>query len=63
MISALLIPEVKKINYNVKAILSTGYGINDKAQEILDNGVMGFIRKPYRVNQLGQIVRDVISKS
>ena len=55
--------ELKKINPDVRAILSTGYGINGKAQEILDEGVMGFIQKPYSIDEFGRIVGQVISKS
>ena len=55
--------ELKKINPHIKAILSTGYGINGKAQEILDDGVRGFIQKPYRIDQLGRIVKQVLAGS
>lgn len=55
--------ELKRINPHIKAILSTGYGINGKAQEILNDGVRGFIQKPYRIDQLGRIVKQVLSGS
>ncbi len=44
----------------VRALLSTGYSQNGKAQEILDSGVMGFLQKPYRPNVLLAKVRSVI---
>ncbi|UCD56656.1 MAG: response regulator [Candidatus Hydrogenedentota bacterium] len=47
-------------NPAVKAILSTGYSQNGKAQEILDSGVMGFIQKPYQVNALLSKVRSAL---
>jgi CheY-like chemotaxis protein len=43
---------LKALNPRVKALLSTGYSQNGKAQEILDSGVMGFIQKPYQLNEL-----------
>jgi PAS domain S-box-containing protein len=43
---------LKTLNPSVKALLSTGYSQNGKAQEILDSGVMGFIQKPYQLNEL-----------
>jgi len=35
--------ELKKINKNVKAILVSGFSKNDKAREILDEGINAFI--------------------
>ncbi len=52
--------ELKKINPNIKAILSSGYGLESRSQEILDEGVMGFIQKPYRVDQLSKIITEVL---
>ncbi|UCD57663.1 MAG: response regulator, partial [Candidatus Hydrogenedentota bacterium] len=52
--------QLKKLNPKVKAILSTGYSQNGKAQEILDNGARGFLQKPYQVNALLSKVRSVL---
>jgi DNA-binding NtrC family response regulator len=54
---------LKQINPNIKAILSSGYGIDGKAQEILDEGVMGFIQKPYRIAHFSQVVKEVMGRS
>ncbi|RJP62055.1 MAG: response regulator [Candidatus Auribacter fodinae] len=51
---------MKKINPGVKAILSTGYGKDGKAQEILNNGASGYVQKPYMINQLSEEVARVI---
>jgi DNA-binding NtrC family response regulator len=52
--------EMKALNPDVKAILSTGYSQSGKAQEILDSGVLGFIQKPYQVYSLLSKVRSVL---
>jgi len=52
--------ELKALNPKLKALLSTGYSQNGKAQKILDNGVMGFVQKPYRLNELLSKVRAVL---
>ncbi len=52
--------KLKELNPNVKALLSTGYSQNGKAQEILDSGVMGFVQKPYQVDALLSGVRKVL---
>ena len=53
---------IKEIKPNVKTILSTGYGLNGAAQEIIDRGVTGFVQKPYMMNQLSEIVAQVLSQ-
>ncbi len=41
---------LKEINPNIKAILSTGYSIDAEAQELLDQGILDYIEKPFRVD-------------
>ncbi len=53
--------ELKKINSNVKVILSTGYGRNYAAQEIINEGISAFVQKPYHIEKLSQIVSKVLS--
>ena len=52
--------EMKKIDSNVKVILSTGYGHNQEAQELLDLGVLKLIAKPYDINELERILQETI---
>lgn len=53
--------ELKRMNPKVRAVLSTGYSRDGAAQEILDQGMMGFIQKPYRINQLSEVVSEAMS--
>ena len=46
--------KMKKINPEVRALLSTGYGANEEAQEILDLGAVGLLSKPYDMSQLSE---------
>ncbi len=55
--------ELKKLNPEVRTVLSTGYSQNAKAKEILDNGAMGFVQKPYLVNALLSKVRSALDAS
>lgn len=55
--------ELKKMNPDVKAILSTGYSRDGAAQEILDEGMLGFAQKPYRMRQLSEVVASAMSAS
>ena len=51
---------LKELEPKIKVLLSTGYSQNGKAKEILDNGVMGFLQKPYHVDALLSKVRSVL---
>lgn len=50
----------KLINPEVRAVLSTGYVNNNAVQEILNEGMCGFIQKPYQINQLSNIVAQAL---
>lgn len=54
---------LKEINPDVRAVLSTGYGRDGAAQEILDEGMVGFAQKPYRANQLSQVVHRALQEA
>jgi len=53
--------EMKKINPQVRVLLSSGYSVNGQAQEILDRGCKGFIQKPYRVNALKKAIDEILA--
>ena len=48
--------KLKLCNPDVRAILSTGYSLNETAQALLDEGMMGFVQKPYMLSQLSEAV-------
>lgn len=49
---------MKKINPGVKALLTSGYSLDGEAQAIIDKGVMGFLQKPFKKDELsGKIIR------
>lgn len=52
--------EMKEINPKVKVLLSSGYSQDGHAQEILNEGVMGFVQKPYDMSQLFTALRKVL---
>jgi len=55
--------ELMKIDPNVIAILSTGYGRDGLAQSILDKGAVGFVQKPYMMDQLSEAVEKALRLS
>jgi PAS domain S-box-containing protein len=51
---------MQQINPKIRAILSSGYSINGKAQEILDDGVMAFVGKPFKRQELASTIAQVM---
>jgi len=52
--------ELKKQNPDIKVLLSTGYSIDEKAQEMLKKGCKGYILKPYSVIDFSHKLREVL---
>jgi two-component system, cell cycle sensor histidine kinase and response regulator CckA len=53
---------LKAIDPGVQVILSTGYGLEGRARELLDEGMLGFVQKPYRLDQLKSALCDALEK-
>ncbi|MFC1737257.1 response regulator, partial [Candidatus Hydrogenedentota bacterium] len=47
---------MREINPKVKAILASGYSVNGEAQEILDDGALSFVQKPFQRAELSHEV-------
>ena len=52
--------ELKKMDPDIKVLLSTGYSIDEKAQEMLKQGCKGYILKPYSVIDFSHKLREVL---
>lgn len=53
--------EMKRINPNVRAVLCTGFTVNDRILRSLDEGIVACLNKPLRSSQLARIVRDILN--
>lgn len=51
---------LRRIDPQVKVILSSGYIVSDKAKKIMDKGCQAFIQKPFRLEDLSLKVREVL---
>ena len=51
---------LKQINPKVRVLLSTGYSLNNEVQQILNEGVQGFIQKPFMKQDLIEMIIDTI---
>ena len=49
-----------KIKKDVKVIISSGYSIDGKVQEVIARGCKGFIQKPFDIKDLSSKIREVL---
>jgi CheY-like chemotaxis protein len=54
---------IKKIDPEVKVLLSSGYSVDGQATEILKKGCNGFIQKPFTIKSLSIKIREVLNKN
>jgi PAS domain S-box-containing protein len=52
--------EIKKINPDVKIILSSGYSRNGATTRLLKEGAAAFVQKPYTMGNLARVVRKIL---
>lgn len=53
---------LKAINPRVQVLLASGYSLSGQAEEILSRGCVGFIQKPFSLEQLSVRLRDILDK-
>ena len=51
---------LKKIDPEIKVLLSSGYSISGQAAEILEHGCNGFIQKPFKMRELSFKIREIL---
>ena len=51
----------KAIQKDVKVLISSGYGSQGEAKTMLAKGCLGFIQKPYGLNELGRKVQQAMT--
>lgn len=54
---------LKQMKQNVRVLLTSGYNFNDKMQGLLDQGVLGFLQKPYHFNTLLAKIRKILTEN
>ncbi len=54
---------LRKINPEVKVMLSSGYSIDGQARGILEKGCNGFIQKPFSLEELNKKIREILGNS
>jgi len=54
--------KLRKINPEIKVLLSSGYSVDGQATEILERGCDGFVQKPFNMKDLTQKIRGILDK-
>ncbi len=54
---------LKKINQDVKVLVSTGYNLEEKAADILDSGGKDFLQKPFELAELSVKLEKLIASA
>ncbi len=54
--------KLRNIQPDVKVLLASGYSQEGKASSILEEGAVGFIQKPFRLDQLSEAVKNALGK-
>ena len=52
--------KLKKLDSNVKVLLSSGYVDEEDARDVLNAGAAGFLQKPYRMLDLAEKVQQIL---
>lgn len=53
---------LKEINPDIRVIVSSGYSTNSEISNIIDEGALGFIKKPFSAKELSTVIFDIISQ-
>jgi DNA-binding NtrC family response regulator len=53
---------LRSINPAVKVLLSSGYGAEQKTNELLSRGCSGFIQKPFNMKGLSEKIEEILTK-
>ncbi|MGD8446416.1 MAG: histidine kinase, partial [Desulfobacterales bacterium] len=56
------IQELKKLNPNVKALVSSGYSNDPILSNFRDYGFQGVVKKPYRIQDMSDALRSLTPK-
>ena len=53
---------LKKINPEIKAIIASGYSLNNDINEIIKDGAKAFLQKPFDMNEIANQIRVILNR-
>ncbi|HKN46356.1 MAG TPA: response regulator, partial [Candidatus Polarisedimenticolia bacterium] len=54
--------EMRRIDPAVRVVVSSGFSSESRASDLLREGVLGYVQKPYDIDALARIVREALDK-
>ena len=54
---------LKDINSKVKVILTSGYALNESVKQLFGDGIIDFIKKPYKISDLANRISQILDAS
>lgn len=51
---------LKQINRDCKVIIASGYAKSEMIKQLMDEGALGFIKKPFSISELSKIIKDLV---
>ncbi len=57
-----LFREMRAVNPRIRALLASGYTLDSEMQKTLDEGILGFLGKPFNRDRLAKAVSDALAK-
>ncbi len=54
---------MRKIDPNACIIIASGYAADQSVDEMFEEGLVSFIKKPYRLSELGTLLSQVLHNS
>ena len=54
--------ELRKIDPHLKGLVATGYALEEDLQELVEEGIVDIVHKPFDVDTLEEIVRRVLGE-
>ena len=55
--------ELQSINPAIKVLLSSGYGVDQQTNELLNRGCKGFIQKPFNMQSLSEKIEEILNRT
>jgi two-component system cell cycle sensor histidine kinase/response regulator CckA len=52
---------LRKINPDVKAVLASGYGSDERVRHVMERGCRGFIQKPFGIREISRKIREILN--
>ncbi|MFT5700374.1 MAG: CheY-like chemotaxis protein [Desulforhopalus sp.] len=53
---------LKKLDLDVRVVLSSGFSREEDLQKMMQDGLSGFIRKPYYTSTLSRVIYDALNR-